>query len=146
MSEVFEFRRAALEDSEAVTPLCTELGYPSSVSDVRSRLAELLDLENHEIYLATIPGGKVVGWAHVFGVSSLVSAPFAEVGGLVVAAGHRGRGVGKLLLAATEEWARARSYSSMLIRSRVIRTEAHRFYESRGYERLKTQEVFTKRL
>lgn len=146
MLEEFEVRVARVEDDGAIGRLATELGYPSSTGEARSRLRDLLELRDHQVYVAATREGEVVGWVHVFGSRTLVSEPFAEVGGLVVSEQNRGKGVGTLLLRVSEEWAKASGYSVMRVRSRVIRTEAHKFYEDRGYGRLKTQEVFLKDL
>jgi GNAT superfamily N-acetyltransferase len=70
----------------------------------------------------------------------------AEIGGLVVGESHRGQGVGQLLMQQAEEWARARGCRAVYLRTNVIRTDAHRFYERLGYTRIKTQHAFRKNL
>ena len=55
-------------------------------------------------------------------------------------------GVGAALLAVAEDWARAQGFSTMRLRSNVIRERAHRFYEREGYRRIKSQAVFRKPL
>jgi GNAT superfamily N-acetyltransferase len=64
----------------------------------------------------------------------------------VVDARERGRGVGRRLVAAVEEWARARGLEQIAVRSNVTREESHPFYEHLGYTRVKTQHAYRKRL
>lgn len=71
---------------------------------------------------------------------------FAEVGGLVVDADHRGAGAGRMLLEAAEDWAVAEGCALILIQSNVVRKNAQDFYQKSGYKILKTQNVFQKRL
>ncbi len=138
-------RPASRDDAAALAALSDQLGYPASAEEIASRLAALRERPEHEVLCAE-QGGVVLGWVHVFGARILVAAPFAEIGGLVVDADRRGRGVGAALLRAAEAWAAARGYVHLRVRSNVVRTEAHRFYERRGYERAKQQAVFVKRL
>ena len=69
-----------------------------------------------------------------------------EIVGLVVDAAHRGRGVGRRLVAEVEAWAAARGLEVVTVRSNVARTESHPFYERLGYARTKTQHAYRKRL
>lgn len=64
--------------------------------------------------------------------------------GLVVAAGYRGRGVGRRLAEAAARWAKERGLDEMSVRSNVVRAEAHPFYERLGYSRIKTQHAYRK--
>ncbi len=68
--------------------------------------------------------------------------PYAEVGGLVVAAGHRGSGVGAALLAAAADWARARGLTRLWIRANLARRGAHDFYPHIGCRAVKDQRVY----
>jgi GNAT superfamily N-acetyltransferase len=58
----------------------------------------------------------------------------------------RSHGIGKILLQEAEKWAKARGVTRALVRSRVAREDAHRFYEREGYIRVKTSAVFEKSL
>ena len=68
------------------------------------------------------------------------------LGGLVVGEVWRGKGVGKLLLAAAEAWTLKRGYTRLRFSSRVVRRRAHKFYEREGYEKVKASYIFEKRL
>ena len=91
-------------------------------------------------------GGQAVGWVQVFGRQLLVVDRHAEIGGLVVDEGYRGRGVGGLLMELAEDWARAWGCETLYVRSNVVREDAHRFYEGAGYHLIKTSRVFLKEL
>jgi GNAT superfamily N-acetyltransferase len=137
-------READTKDAEALARLSGELGYPSSTDSTARRLAVLLGAPANGVFVAVAGDGTVLGWIHVHARHLLESDPFAELGGLVVSSGHRGKGVGKRLLAEAENWAVHNGLNRMRIRSRSTRTDAHAFYEKAGYSVDKTQHVFDK--
>ncbi len=141
----FLVRPARLEDADAIAELCGQLGYVSSAVQVTRRLEQMAGFPFHALYVAET-SGKISGWVHVHAYPLPESDFRAELGGLVVAEGHRGSGVGKALLVAAEAWACRNGCRELWLRSNVIRTEAHRFYQARGYEIVKSQHTFRKRL
>jgi len=143
MSEIL-IRSARHEDSEVLAGLSGELGYPTDRAELAERLSGLLDRSDHAVAVAVDPEGGVVGWVHAFAAYRLESAPFAEIGGLVVSEAARGEGVGRRLVEAAEEWATEQGLGSMRVRSNVVRQQAHAFYRHLGYESLKEQAVFRK--
>lgn len=138
-------RSATDADAPILADLCSQLGYPCVTEEITHRLAALRGQANDAVLVAE-DEGRVVALVHVLGTQHLVVAPFAEVGGLVVDAAWRGRGVGAALLAAAEAWAAERGFELMRVRSNVIREDAHRFYEKHGYTNTKRQIVFAKKL
>lgn len=136
-------RRARPGDAAQLATLCNQLGYPSSPEEVRRRLQRLRG-PDHAVYVAEDKDGTVVGWVHIFLRPLLEEDLAAEIGGLVVDEAHRGRGIGHRLLERAERWARRRGSRAVVVRSNVIRLEAHRFYEQCGYREVKTQRVFRK--
>jgi len=130
-------------DARLVAELTTQLGYPASSEETAQRLSAL---EGRHAVLVAEEDGRAIGWVHVALVTSLVSGLKADIGGLVVDEGHRSGGVGAELLAAAEAWAGEHGAEVMVVRSRVARERAHRFYEREGYDLLKTSHVFEKRL
>jgi GNAT superfamily N-acetyltransferase len=87
-----------------------------------------------------------VGWAHAYVCCLVESGPYVELGGLVVDESYRGKGVGGKLLEKVEDWARQNRCRSVSVRSNVIRHQAHKFYADQGYEQIKTQHAFRKRV
>lgn len=140
-----QIRLAAPPDADTLADLSGELGYPTTAGDVARRLAALAGDPAHAVLVADV-GPTIAGFAHVAAPRDLISADCAEIQALVVRAGGRGRGVGRALVAAAEAWAAARGCTEIRVRSNVVRERAHAFYRARGYEVIKTQTVFGKRL
>jgi GNAT superfamily N-acetyltransferase len=139
-------RPAKASDAARIAVLATQLGYPSSTDGAAQRLAALPQDGSHAVFVAESEEGQVVSWVHVFRHLILEHDPVAYVAGLVVDAECRHGGIGKQLMQRAEEWARERRLTRLIVRSNVIRQEAHSFYEGMGYTRLKTQFVFLKEL
>jgi len=139
-------RVAGAEDAERIAALCCQLGYPSSPEQIQRRLYHLRRDEGHAVYAAERADGRLVGWIHVH-VSPLMMADLqAEVEGLVVDESCRGQGIGRLLMGRAERWAREKGCGAVQLRSNVVRTGAHAFYERIGYSTVKTQLTFHKAL
>lgn len=139
-------RLATLEDAPRLAPLSGQLGYPSTPDQVSARLASILSNREHVVFVAEQDGGQISGWADVFIMRTVGADARAEVAGLVVDEGCRSQGIGRLLMARVEEWARERGCAAVSLRSNVIRERAHLFYERLGYQLVKTQKSFRKPL
>jgi GNAT superfamily N-acetyltransferase len=139
-------RVANLQDSEQLALLCGQLGYPATPAQVRRRLEALQRAGDQAVYVSLSAGGNVSGWIHVFVRHLLLVDRHAEIGGLVVLAGQRGRGIGRLLVKRAEDWARERGCQSVYVHSNVARQRAPRFYEGIGYRQIKTSRLFLKEL
>jgi len=133
-------RKATTADADALAGLCDELGYASTVSQVRDRLSLLDDLER-TLLVAEVEGG-LVGFVDVHVQRVVEADPYAEVGGLVVKAGRRGEGLGTAMLAAAAEWGRGRGLTVMWIRANLTREGMHDFYPAVGCRRVKDQRVY----
>ena len=133
-------RPASPTDAKALAGLCGELGYPSTVSQVLARLSLLDDPER--TLLVAEAGGGLAGFIDVHVQRVVEEDPYAEVGGLVVKAGHRGEGLGAALLAAAADWGRARGLTVMWIRANLARDGVHDFYPAVGCRRVKDQRVY----
>lgn len=129
-----------------VARLSGELGYPADEREIARRLATLERAPDDLLLGAYEPDGTIVGWIHAFIARRLESGAFAEIGGMVVAESHRGRGIGSRLIDEVETWAWARGAARLRVRSRDGRHDAHAFYERRGFERSKLQVVLDKTL
>lgn len=141
---VARIRPACAADAPRLAELATQLGYPATPGQIAQRLA-LLDPDENVVLVAELEGG-VAGWVHVQRAHSLVQDAQAEIGGLVVEAGVRGRGLGAQLMGAAEAWATARGCQGMALRSNVARRPAHAFYRKLGYRLVKRQYGFRKDL
>jgi GNAT superfamily N-acetyltransferase len=126
-------RLAGPDEAPAVAALLDQLGYPSSVGQVRARLARIAADADGEV-LAAIVGGEVPGVTSLHVMHGLEhDAPVGLLTALVVAAPHRRLGVGLGLVRAVEERARARGCGRLVLGTAERRREAHAFYRSAGY-------------
>jgi GNAT superfamily N-acetyltransferase len=135
-------RHAIASDAAALAALSTQLGYPAQPEESSERLSAL----GAGALLVAEEDGSVLGWIHVCGIRFFQSPPFAEIGGLVVDEAARGKGVGRLLVQAAVRWAAEQGYGKLRVRSNVVREDAHRFYEREGFQRVKNQAVFDRKL
>ncbi len=139
-------RSPQLSDVARLSELSSQLGYPVSEVDLGRRITHLLSRPDHHLILAETGPGLVVGWIHAAEQWVLESEPACEILGLVVDQSCRGQGIGRILVAAVESWARTRGLAAIKVRSNVVRAESHPFYERLGYTRVKSQHVYRKSL
>ncbi len=111
-----------------------ELGYPSSAEETRPRLERLLASDADRVLVAEHEEALLgLGCVHrFFGIHD--TEPIALITAIVVTERARGTGVGRALLGALEETARAWGCRRLLVTSANHRSGAHGFYERRGYE------------
>jgi GNAT superfamily N-acetyltransferase len=138
-------REATSSDAKELCELSAELGYPSPLNAMQQRIDVLARLTDHAVYVAIV-GGQLAGWIHVAMVHHLQAESRAEIGGLVVGAHVRSKGIGRELVARAEGWALQQGVKSVVVRSQIARQDAHRFYLREGYRQTKTSAVFTKLL
>ncbi|GAA4598423.1 GNAT superfamily N-acetyltransferase [Actinoplanes octamycinicus] len=120
-------------DAPRLAILLEQLGFPSSLRDVRHRLSYWLD-DPASFLLGADDDGVLAGVAalHVTPIIE-VTGKFARLVALVVDAESRRRGAGRALMAAAEERARAAGCLFIEVTSSRERHTAHQFYESLGY-------------
>jgi GNAT superfamily N-acetyltransferase len=136
-------RDASSSDGEAIAGLLGELGYPTTVEAVHSRL-ERLGIVGDRVVVAD-SGDEVVGLAHLQVTPTIeLDRPAAKIGALIVAAAHRGEGIGRALVEVLDAEARARGCALLFLTTSARRTEAHEFYKRVGLE--ETGMRFTKLL
>lgn len=129
-------RRAEASDAQALSELLTQLGYPSSVSEIGARL-DALNAFPRAVALVALNGfGEVVGLVtgHLF-PSIHDNQPVAWLTTLVVLEDARGAGIGSSLVSHIEEWAKQNGAKRLAVTSAAHREDAHAFYEKRDYER-----------
>lgn len=138
----FTLREALPGDAPDLARLCGELGYPTTVAELRARWERLAGRPDHAVFVAEDTAGRVIGWIQMSASPNLESEPRAEIAGLVVESGRRGGGVGLALVRRGVQWAREQGLARVRVRSRIERTDAHRFYRRQGFEPTKVQQVF----
>jgi GNAT superfamily N-acetyltransferase len=142
----YRLRPVVLADVPMLVMLSDQLGYAIEPELVDSNLRRMLGNGDHCLIAAVDEADLPVGWIHGFARPLVESPLMVELGGLVVDSAWRGRSLGRALLAAVETWARAEGVTTLTVRSGSQRDDAHRFYLGLGYELVKTQQVFRKRL
>lgn len=142
----YAIRPATADDAARLAELATQLGYPTTPSELAMRLRALGAPSDTAILVATDADDRPIGWIHVELKPSLLAPLSAQVMGLVVDEARRGAGIGAELLNRAESWATDRGCGELLVATRVTRERAHRFYRRQGYELLKTSHVFHKEL
>lgn len=132
-------------DAAAITDLGLQLGYDIDSSSVETAIPRAMG--SASIALVADTGSRIVGWVHGYeSVLLQYPYPFVEIGGLVVDQEERSTGVGRALMEAIEDWARARGIAEIRLRSNTVRNDAHEFYERLGYLNEKSSYTFSKRL
>jgi GNAT superfamily N-acetyltransferase len=77
--------------------------------------------------------GRRLGFVHVTEENDYYAGACGHIGDLVVAREVRGRGVGTVLLAAAERWARTRGYRLITLNVFIDNAHARSVYERAGY-------------
>ena len=139
-------RGAQPSDANEMSGLSNALGYPVDPNTLSERIGRLSLRADHFVGVAQSPSGAIVGWIHAAEHEILESGITCEVLGLVVDRDQRNRGIGRQLIARVEQWAEGRGLKQVTVRSNVIRTESHPFYERLGFTRVKTQHAYRKKL
>lgn len=126
-------RPARPSDAPEIARLSGDLGYEATPESAARRLARILDDPAHHVIVAEL-GGEVVGLASLLRAWTIHRDEVSvRLSTLVVDRGHRRRGIGERLVAAAEDWARARGARSLHLTSGNHRPDAHRFYARLGY-------------
>jgi ribosomal protein S18 acetylase RimI-like enzyme len=137
-----EVRPVRLEDAASLLQLYCELAdgrkdaLPASVDLTRVLLTEIVTQPARQLLVAEVDGGQLAGTVDVLMVTNLThhGRPWAVVENVVVAEGHRRRGIGRALLQQAMGQARQAGCYKVQLTSGKLRTDAHPFYRSLGFE------------
>jgi GNAT superfamily N-acetyltransferase len=131
-------RNATVADSGAIQRLIDQLGYPVTIADIEDRLRTM-----DEAVLVADSEGQVIGCLSTSVMHVLHRpAPVGRISMMVVDEAHRGRGIGGQMVRAAERLLATKGCQLVEVTSNNRRTDAHRFWESNGYE--KTSSRFAK--
>ena len=137
-------RGARANDIPALASLTGELGYPTTPEQMADRLSRIARDTDRATFVAE-QDGRVVGYAGVWcGQNYDADPPQSRVVALVVDSTARRQGIGGALMEAVEAWSRQQNVGVIVLNTGDGRTEAHTFYERRGYR--STARRYLKRL
>jgi len=131
--QTITLRTATEADAERIAGLFTDEGYPSGPSDIVERL-ERFGSEHSRVILAD-NGGEVLGFVAVHALPRFEhSDRILRIMALVVDAGVRERGVGRLLMEEAERLGREVGAAFAEVTAGHHRPDARRLYEELGYD------------
>jgi GNAT superfamily N-acetyltransferase len=126
-------RQATEADADRIAGLVTDEGYPSGPSDIVDRL-ERFSSEHSRVIVAD-NGGEVLGFVAVHALPRFEhSDRILRIMALVVDAGVRERGVGRLLMEEAERLGREVGAAFAEVTAGHHRPDARRLYEDLGYD------------
>ncbi|MBM7634882.1 GNAT family N-acetyltransferase [Geomicrobium sediminis] len=139
-----EVRLATMSDVKSMSVLLTQLGYPTSVKQMKERFERIQSHGDYRTWLALV-NGEVVGLiAAVKSYFYEKDGEYVRIVAFVVDGEHRGQGVGQKLMQRAEDWATSIGACTMALNSgaKEERTNAHGYYKKAGF--LETNVGFTK--
>lgn len=130
------YRNYKSEDSFALRDIMEkDLGYNCKLSNLKSRVEEMMKRGNYTIIVAD-DNGKVVGF---IGCVNYLAFELENEGmkiiALAVSKEYRRKGIGTSLIKAAEKQAKENGFEVILLNSGMLRNDAHSFYESQGYSK-----------
>ncbi|HYX10992.1 MAG TPA: GNAT family N-acetyltransferase [Candidatus Acidoferrum sp.] len=126
-------RLATRDDAERIAALFTDEGYPAGPSDIVDRLARF-DSEHSRVVVAD-NGGDVLGFVAIHALPRFEHTDrIIRIMALVVDAGERGRGIGRLLMEEVERIGRDLEAAFAEVTAGHHRPDAQRLYEELGYD------------
>ncbi|HZC33608.1 MAG TPA: GNAT family N-acetyltransferase [Candidatus Bathyarchaeia archaeon] len=131
--QTITLRAATDADAEPIAGLLTDEGYPSGPSDIVERL-ERFSSEHSRVIVAD-NGGEVLGFVAIHALPRFEhSDRVLRIMALVVDAGVRERGVGRLLMEEAERLGRDLGAVFAEVTAGHHRPDARRLYEDLGYD------------
>ena len=128
-------RAAEVNDAAALAQLMCELGYETTKSEMQMRLEPIVTDERLRTFVA-VYDGKVCGMIGTLTYPSIEhNDPSGRIVVLVILKTMRRRGIGRALIATAEKDFAQRGIRRVALNTRLTREDAHKFYESLGYQR-----------
>ena len=131
----FTIRAAEMTDAAALAQLICELGYETSTAEMQQRLQSILSDARFRTFIAEVDD-QICG---MIGTLICPSYEHNDPGGRILAlailSAMRRRGLGRALIATAEKDFAQRGIKRIALNTQLAREDAHKFYESLGYER-----------
>jgi ribosomal protein S18 acetylase RimI-like enzyme len=128
-------RHARPGDAAVLAQLMCELGYETKRTEMEMRLKSILCNPAYKTFVA-IMDGCICGMIGTLMCPSYEhNDPSGRILALVTLSAARRRGIGHALIATAEKDFTQRGIRRIALDTRLTRVDAHKFYESLGYER-----------
>jgi ribosomal protein S18 acetylase RimI-like enzyme len=128
-------RDAELNDAPELAVLMCELGYKTKRTEMEMRLKSILSNPAYKTFVS-IMDDCLCGMIGTLMYSSYEhNDPSGRILALVISSAARRRGIGRALIATAEKDFAQRGIRRVALDTRLTREDAHKFYESLGYER-----------
>lgn len=118
-------------------------GYEYPFDQTKARISKILPRPTDKLYVACFDE-KVVGYIHGSDYECTYSDSLKNILAIAVDEEYRGKGIGKALLCAVEDWAKKDGCCGVRLVSGFNRMGAHEFYLHCGYIERKQQKNFIK--
>ena len=146
----FAIRHAAIADAPQWARMRCAL-WPEEEVETPDSLHEALEPpERSCVLLAFVPDGEAIGFAEAKlrrdYVNGTETSPVGFLEGWYVAPGWRGRGVGRALTAAVEDWTREQGCSELASDALLDNTVSHAAHAACGFEETERVVYFRKPL
>ena len=126
-------RSASYKEITQILKLLSELGYPSDKTTIAESLTKYKRSDDYEVLIAEHEG-KVVGCISLHVMKLFHAAGNAgRITALVISSESRGKGIGKALVNAADEYFKSMDCVKTEVTSGDHRKEAHKFYQSAGF-------------
>lgn len=124
-----------MNDAAVLAQLMCELGYETTKSEMQMRMERIAADECYRTFVA-VRDGKVCGMIGTFTCPSYEhNDPSGRILAVATLGTMRRRGIGRALIAIAEKDFAQRGIRRVALNTRLAREDAHKFYESLGYER-----------
>ncbi|PRX78908.1 putative N-acetyltransferase YhbS [Bacillus sp. V-88] len=130
-----EIRKVTQSDVKELAILMNQLGYPTSLNEMKLRMAQIDSTPDYLTLVAEVKG-KVAGMVGLTkGYYYEMDGCYVRIVALVVNSAFRNMGIGHELVSEAERWARHIGAKGIGLNSgnREERLKAHAFYRRRGY-------------
>lgn len=139
-----KIRKAKKSDARTIQKLnLNELHYDYPLEKTADKVELILSLDWQRIYVAEIDD-EIVGYVQAHKYIGTFGDTFVNIMALAVSSNTQGKGIGKSLMHAAEEWAKIIHAEGVRLNSGMERGAAHKFYKKIGYTKAKTQAKFQK--
>ena len=132
---MIQIRPYTSADIESIAGLMNDLGYPTSVEEMKQRMALIEAESSYHTFVATINGivAGMVGIRQVLYYEDDGCATQITV--LVTKKEYEGHGIGTALIGYVEQWAEERNSNTLYLTSGIKeeRIRAHELYKKQGF-------------